>query len=750
VADLFLSYSRRDEPFVERLREALGKRDRDVWLDREDIGPAVEWRREIELGIEGADVFAFVISPDALRSEPCRREREYAVTKNKRIVPLLRREPEEISVPEDLASRNYIFFRTDEEFDPGVVSLLAAIEDLPEWARDHTRLLQRAEQWERSDRDPSFLLRGSDLTEAERWLSEQAAHKEPQPTPLQTEYLLASRKAATRRQRITIGAVGLALAVSVILGLVAVLQRNEAVRQAQLAKSRELAATSDAAVRTDPWEALELATEAAETSTTPEATDALRGALEAPRESAVLELPGSPIKTAWFIDSAHVLTTTIAGRLQRWNLATEDYVSAGRQTTFGRTPPSSELSPDGGLRITAAIKGVRVSDARSGTRLIELDRLGGGVEGAIRGAHFSPDGRSFLTVGYDGRVQIWPLGFTLLGAREAAAGAITEDGGRCLTADLEVTVAVWSCASGEKLWSRRLPAPDVPNNLRTVHADFSADGAQVVVSTGLSTTVVDAESGQDLSQLPGSPGQELSQLRGSPDLMVSPTISPSGLLAVRALADDRAKVIGLPEENQIRTLPVDLGFGRRVVFSDNDRRVVTSFRQDPVVRVWGLPSDPQVAIQRFEGPVEDVDLSADGSILLTASGTNASASTLERWDAASGERVGALTTPDYVFTAAFAADERFVVTGGVVTAESDGTARVWETSTGRPVAAYPVDRESPVEASLSADGRLLAVRAHGAALVFDCPACHPASELLDLARAELERRPASVAPPAGP
>ena len=89
MADLFISYSRRDEPFVERLREALGKRDRDVWLDREDIGPAVEWRREIELGIEGADVFAFVISPDALRSEPCRREREYAVTKNKRIVPLL-------------------------------------------------------------------------------------------------------------------------------------------------------------------------------------------------------------------------------------------------------------------------------------------------------------------------------------------------------------------------------------------------------------------------------------------------------------------------------------------------------------------------------------------------------------------------------------------------------------------------------------------------------------------------------------
>ncbi len=329
----------------------------------------------------------------------------------------------------------------------------------------------------------------------------------------------------------------------------------------------------------------------------------------------------------------------------------------------------------------------------------------------------------------------------MLGEREAAAGAISEDGGRCLTADLEGTAAVWSCASGEKLWSRHLLAP---NDVRTLDVDsldvdFSADGAQVVASTGLRTTVIDPQS-----------GQKLSRLRGSPGLGVSPTISPSGLLALRALADDRAEVIGLPEENQIRTLPVDLSFGRQVVFSDNDRRVVTSFRQDPVVQVWGLPSDRVVPIKRPEGPTEDVDLSADGSILLTAGGSSNSTSTLERWDAASGERIGAFTTPGYVFTAAFAADERFVVTGGVVTAESDGTARVWETSTGRPVAAYPVVGEPPPEASLSADGRLLAVGLHGAALVFDCPACHPSSELLDLARAELERRPASVAPPAGP
>ena len=52
MPDVFISYSRRDEEFVQRLRGALAGSGKDVWVDREDIGPAVEWRREIELEIE--------------------------------------------------------------------------------------------------------------------------------------------------------------------------------------------------------------------------------------------------------------------------------------------------------------------------------------------------------------------------------------------------------------------------------------------------------------------------------------------------------------------------------------------------------------------------------------------------------------------------------------------------------------------------------------------------------------------------
>ena len=741
MADVFISYSRRDEPFVERLREALAGSDKDVWVDREDIGPAVVWRREIELGIEGADVFAFVISPDSLRSEPCRREREYAQARNKRIVPLLRREPDGIAVPEELASRNYIYFRTDEEFAPGVASVLAAIDDLPEWAREHTRLLERAEEWEHSGQDPSFLLRGSDLSEAEAWLSSQGEHKEPRPTPLQTEYLLAGRKAATRRQRRTIAAVALALAVSVVLGGVALLQRDEAqeqrdeaIRQAQLAESRELAATSVAAVRTEPWEALELAVSAQETSATPEATEALRSALEAHRESAVLALPDDDVITSarFAGDSAHVLTSGFDRRVRRWDLATGEHEIVGMRPPYVWTQGRAALTTASGLRVTARPAGVRVTEAATGAVLIELDQLGLGIEGTIPAADVSPDGSSILTVGYDGTARVWPLRLRALPAKRVVAAAISPDGERCLTTNLDGVTTMWSCATGEELWSRQLRAPvesrafisAEESTVRDAQAEFSADGSQVVVWTGSDTFIVDAASGDERSRFPRSLG------RGS-----SPSVSPSGSLGLRALSRRHAELVELPEESRIRTVAAYFPFGGyRVAYSDDDRRVAISADPEPIVRVYDLETTDELPpIGPFEGPILAADLSGDGSLVVTATGTEA-----QLWNASTGARVGAVPAESLVVTAAFAADDRFLVTG-----EIEGNIGVWEASTQRRVAATRLIRGWKRRGSARVGGSSSWAR-RGSALALDCAACHPAPELLAQARAEIEARPASL------
>ncbi|MEL6271460.1 MAG: toll/interleukin-1 receptor domain-containing protein, partial [Chloroflexota bacterium] len=90
--DIFVSYSRKDKPFVERLVKAFQDAGRDVWVDWEDIPLTAEWREEIRKGIEEADNFLIVISPDAMRSEVIlNTEIAHAVKHNKRFVPVLHR-----------------------------------------------------------------------------------------------------------------------------------------------------------------------------------------------------------------------------------------------------------------------------------------------------------------------------------------------------------------------------------------------------------------------------------------------------------------------------------------------------------------------------------------------------------------------------------------------------------------------------------------------------------------------------------
>src|SRR5262249_51884000 len=94
-------------------------------------------------------------------------------------------------------------------------------------------------------RNNSFVLRGEDLRAAEQWLAQAGSQKDRQPTALQTEYIIASRKAAARRQRITLGAVTFALIVAIVLAVVALFARHKAVEQETKAKNTSVQADFD-------------------------------------------------------------------------------------------------------------------------------------------------------------------------------------------------------------------------------------------------------------------------------------------------------------------------------------------------------------------------------------------------------------------------------------------------------------------------------------------------------------------------
>lgn len=228
MTDVFISYSRKDKEFIQRLHQSLAALSRDVWVDWEDIPVTADWWKEICAGIQNANAFAFIISPDSAQSKVCYDEVQFAVQNNKRIIPVLRRElitdDEKKSLHPIIHSHNWVFFRDSDNYDQAFKTLLSAIDTDLDHVRRHTRLLVRAQEWHDKNQDPSFLLMGTDFNEADLWL-EKAGAKTPQPTSLQIEYIGASRRALQERQRRTmmIGG-GLALFVIVLLLLFGVSQ----------------------------------------------------------------------------------------------------------------------------------------------------------------------------------------------------------------------------------------------------------------------------------------------------------------------------------------------------------------------------------------------------------------------------------------------------------------------------------------------------------------------------------------------
>ena len=177
MADVFISYSRRDSAFVQRLSAELEAREKDVWLDVDGVRDAEVFPAALRRAIEGSDAFVFVISPDSVRSEFCEQEVAYAVELKKRIVPVALREVAAEEMPDEIRFRNWIPVGGD-EFESGVDRLVRAIKTDLDWEHQHTRMTVKALEWAQAGRDRSFLLRGAELAAAERWLAA-GADKEP-------------------------------------------------------------------------------------------------------------------------------------------------------------------------------------------------------------------------------------------------------------------------------------------------------------------------------------------------------------------------------------------------------------------------------------------------------------------------------------------------------------------------------------------------------------------------------------------
>jgi formylglycine-generating enzyme required for sulfatase activity/class 3 adenylate cyclase len=95
VTRAFISYSRTDASFADRLAAALPGVGVEPWIDRAGIHGGAKWSSAIQQALDAADVLILVLSPAAMASSNVEDEWQYALDHSKPVLPVLL-EPTEV------------------------------------------------------------------------------------------------------------------------------------------------------------------------------------------------------------------------------------------------------------------------------------------------------------------------------------------------------------------------------------------------------------------------------------------------------------------------------------------------------------------------------------------------------------------------------------------------------------------------------------------------------------------------------
>src|SRR5215510_721801 len=242
-SDIFISYRRADVEFTKQFCKSLKDTGRELWVDWEDIQPGVEgFTDEIQRGIEGADAFICILSPSYLESEYCLMELKQALKLKKRVIPVVLKKFEPAPPPEGIGHINWVYFTPhagqENTFEQAMPKVIEALETDYEYVRDHTRWLLRAIDWDKGERNKSYLLKDAEIEKAEHWQFV-AINKNPAPTELQGEYILTSRTYQRQQLRRIMTVIGVLLGFSVLATIFAGFQWNNAYRSEQAAHRSE-------------------------------------------------------------------------------------------------------------------------------------------------------------------------------------------------------------------------------------------------------------------------------------------------------------------------------------------------------------------------------------------------------------------------------------------------------------------------------------------------------------------------------
>lgn len=561
---VFISYARADLTFADAIVNALETREIEVAIDRRDLPYGEEWMGELLDFIRGADTVIFIVSPRSIASKWCTWEAEQVRALSKRLVPIeLESVPAE-TLPAAIGNIHMLPFTHAWHMEQGANSpefgrqcdMLALILNTDRaWAKEHTRLGDRARVWEASGRRESHLLRGNDIPEGERWATS-TPRTGAAPTELHLAFIRASRDLD---------------------------EAERAAREKQVLKLRKT--TGRAYVKPASQ------------------------AVAAGRHEHACRLVTAGALSAEDIDFSLVP--------ELWKVATRALFEKRTQAVLrghGAGVYSAVFSPDGSRIVTASHDSTaRVWDAEKGTEILLLKAHASPVVSAS----FSPDGRRIVTASHDATARIWdagsgneiaPLrGHTL----PVNSAAFSPDGRRIVTASLDSTVRIWDAESAKEIC--RLNA----QGDFALRASFNPDGRRIVAA--LQSALIGLSGGDlNTAVIWDLHSQEMIQcMKGHERAVRCAQYSPDGRRIVTASEDKSARIWEATTGKEVGALRGHEASINSALFSSDGDQIVTA-SDDGTVRIWDAGSGEEIVCLKEEGDVGSAAFSPDGRRIVTA------------------------------------------------------------------------------------------------------------------------------------
>jgi len=200
MTEVFIAHADKDQVIREKIVRTLMREGLTIWTNKTDIKTGAAYQNEINKGIEQADNFVYLISPESIRSKYCQQELEHAFAHHKRIIPVLVGITDLVQSPPELKGLQFIDlteYQDAAQYLSGVAKLLKELSQDASYYQDHKLLLVKAIKWQEQNKNPSILLRGYNLDYYKSWLAVAQKRRNNPPLPLQEEFIAESTKQPT-------------------------------------------------------------------------------------------------------------------------------------------------------------------------------------------------------------------------------------------------------------------------------------------------------------------------------------------------------------------------------------------------------------------------------------------------------------------------------------------------------------------------------------------------------------------------